>query len=178
VNLTAAAILAMVLSFAVYGTLGVLYAIPALARRDRMSAITPLLWVMTSRHIALQLFSSRELAGMEISVEGARQIAFGDVAGMLLALLALYAVRYRWRLALPLVWLVVVATVLDLSNALVVGLREELFATASNVSWFILTFVVPALWVALALLVWRLLNPAGAVDRAGSGPGTLRKEAV
>ena len=46
----------------------------------------------------------------------------------------------------------------DLGNALVLGLREELFARASGVSWLILTFYVPALWVTIGLVVWQLVT--------------------
>jgi hypothetical protein len=50
------------------------------------------------------------------------------------------------------------ATVVDLGNALVLGLREDLFARASGVSWLILTFYVPAFWVTTGLVVWQLLT--------------------
>jgi hypothetical protein len=50
----------------------------------------------------------------------------------------------------------VVATVLDLSSAAVMGIREDLFDKAADVSWQILTFYVPALWVSVVLVAWRL----------------------
>ena len=68
---------------------------------------------------------------------------------MVLALTALVAVNRGWTMWRPLAWLFVVATVVDLTNALVVGLREELFPQAQNVSWLIPTFYVPLLWVTL-----------------------------
>ena len=82
---------------------------------------------------------------------------YGDLAGMVLALLALVAVQRAWSVWRPLTWLFVAETAVDLSNALVVGLREELFASAQNLSWVILTFCVPLLWVTLALIVWALV---------------------
>jgi hypothetical protein len=91
------------------------------------------------------------------SRRGARDlIVYGDLIGMGLALATLYALRYRWRLAIPLAWVFVVATVLDLSNAAVMGIREDLFDKAADVSWQILTFYVPALWVSVILVAWRL----------------------
>jgi len=48
--------------------------------------------------------------------------------------------------------------VADLGNALVVGLREELFERATGVSWLILTFYVPALWLTTALTAWQLMT--------------------
>jgi hypothetical protein len=75
---------------------------------------------------------------------------------MVLALATLYALRPRWRSAIPPARVFVAATVLDLSNAAVVGIREHLFDKATDVSWLILTFYVPALWVSAALVAWRL----------------------
>jgi carbon starvation protein CstA len=87
---------------------------------------------------------------------------------MTLALATLYALRYRWRLAIPLAWVFVVATVLDLSNVAVMGIREDLFDKATDVSWLILTFYVPALWVSVVLVAWRLWM------REGSGSLAVR----
>jgi hypothetical protein len=64
---------------------------------------------------------------------------------MILALATLYALRHRWRGAVALAWVLVAATVVDLGNAAVRGLREQLFAEAEGWSWFILTFYLPAL---------------------------------
>ena len=90
------------------------------------------------------------------------------VAWYAVALATLYALRFRWRSAIPLAWVFVVATVLDLSNAAVMGIREDLFDKATDVSWLILTFYVPALWVSVVLVAWRLWT------REGSGSLTLR----
>jgi hypothetical protein len=73
-----------------------------------------------------------------------------------LALATLYALRYRWRVAIPLAWVFVVATVIDLGNAPVMGIRDDLFDKAADLSWLILTFYVPALWVSVMLVAWRL----------------------
>ena len=119
------------------------------------AAITPLLWIHTFRYVALQLFSAQEF-GFAIPDPTRDQIVYGDLIGMALALATLYALRHRWRLAIPLAWGFVAATVLDLGNAAVMGIREHLFDKATDVSWLILTFYVPALWVSVALVVWRL----------------------
>ena len=122
---------------------------------DLGAAITPLLWVHAFRHVALQLFSAQEL-GVAVPGLTRDEIVYGDLVGMVLALATLYALRHRWRLAIPLAWVFVVATVIDLGNAAVMGIREELFDRAADVSWLILTFYVPALWVSVVLVAWRL----------------------
>jgi hypothetical protein len=115
----------------------------------------------------MTLFSAQAF-GFAIPNSTRDQIVYGDLIGMGLALASLYALRSRWRMAIPLVWVFMVATVIDLGNAAVMGIREDLFDKATNVSWLILTFYVPALWVSVVLVAWRLWT------REGSGSLTLR----
>ena len=164
-DLTPAALLAMTLSFVVYATAAVWYAVPRLRGLPLGDALAPLLWIHAFRHIALQLFSSQEF-GFAIPDAVRDQIAYGDLVGMLLALGTLYAIRFGRRLAVPLAWVFVVATTIDLANAALQGIREELFAEATDVSWLILTFYVPALWVSLGLVVWTLLTRRSEAVRA------------
>ena len=152
---TAAAGLASTLSFIVLLLMATWYVIPWLKSRSRADALTALLWVQAFRYIALQIFSAQKF-GFAVS-DGARdQIAAGDVTGMILAVISIVALHYRARIAPLLVWVFVAATVFDLVNSTIAGVREELFATASSVTWLILTFYVPLLWVSLGLIVWQL----------------------
>jgi hypothetical protein len=154
-DLTAAALVAMVLSFVVYATAAAWYAAPRMRAVALGAAITPLLWIHAFRHVALQLFSAQAY-GLAIPNLTRDQIVYGDLIGMGLALATLYALHYRWRVAIPLAWVFVAATVIDLGNAAVMGIREDLFDKAADLSWLILTFYVPALWVSVALVAWRL----------------------
>jgi hypothetical protein len=153
-DLTAAALVAMVLSFIVFGTAAAWYAVPRMRTVAVGAAITPLLWIHGFRYVALQLFSAQEF-GFAIPDPTRDQIVYGDLVGMGLALATLYALRSRWRSAIPLAWVFVVATVIDLGNAAVLGIRQDLFDKATDVSWMILTFYVPALWVSAVLVAWR-----------------------
>jgi hypothetical protein len=154
-ELTAAALIAMVLSFVVFATAAARYAVPRMRAVALAAAITPLLWIHAFRYVALQLFSAQEF-GFAIPNRTRDEIVYGDLLGMALALATLYALRSRWRMAIPLAWVFVVATVIDLSNAAVMGIREDLFDKATDVSWLILTFYVPALWVSVVMVAWRL----------------------
>src|SRR5215468_9605651 len=99
----AAAGLASTLSFVVLLLMATWYVIPWLKSRSRADALTALLWVQAFRYVALQIFSAQKF-GFAVS-DGARdQIAAGDVAGMILALIAIVALRYRLRVATLLVW--------------------------------------------------------------------------
>jgi len=159
-DLMSAAALASLLSLVVWGLIAVWYVAPWLRSRDRASALAPLIWVHAFRHVALQIFSAQAF-GFAVSAGARDQIAYGDVAGMLLAVAALVALQYRARIAIPLVWLLAVEAAIDLVNASAVGAREQLFAAASGVTWLILTFYVPLLWISLILIVWQLFARRG-----------------
>ena len=62
--------------------------------------------------------------------------------------------RHARRFARPVIWVFIVVTVVDLGNAALGGLREGAFETATDVSWLILTFYVPLLWITTALVAW------------------------
>jgi len=154
-SLMSAAALASVLSFVMFAIMAVWHVVPWLATLQRAEALVPLLWVHAFRHIALQIFSAQRY-GFAVSDSTRDQIAAGDVTGMILAVISIVALHYRARIAPLLVWVFVAETVFDLVNSTIAGVREELFATASSVTWLILTFYVPLLWVSLGLIVWQL----------------------
>jgi hypothetical protein len=155
VTLTTAAALAMCASFLAGGAAAVWYVAPWLTTRPWPRALTPLLVVHLFRHVALQLVSAQRF-GFAISDAGRDRIVYGDLVGFTLALLALAAIRAGSALWKPLVWVFIVATVVDLGSALAVGMGEDLFERASGLSWLILTFYVPALWITIGLMVWQL----------------------
>ena len=155
-----AGILAMALSFAAFIAAATWHVAPWLSRRGRADALVPLLWVHAFRHVALQILSAQK-SGFPVSDALRDRILYGDVVGMVLAVLAIFAIRTRARSAVPLVWLFVVATILDLVDSMVGGMREGLLGQASGVTWLILTFYVPLLWTSLGLIVWQLLRRRG-----------------
>jgi hypothetical protein len=156
-SLMSATALASLISFALFALIAVWYVVPWLRSQPRAQALVPLLWVHAFRYVALQIFSAQKI-GFAVS-DGARdQIAFGDVIGSILAVIAIVALRYRLRMALVVVWMLVLESALDLANATIAGIGEQLFATASAVTWLILSFYVPLLWISLALIVWQLFS--------------------
>jgi len=156
-DLTSAAALASLLSFVVFALAAVWYVAPWLAALRRADALALLLWIHAFRHVALQIFSAQRF-GFAVSDTTRDQIAGGDVIGMILAVVTIIALRYRMRLAIVLAWAFVLETAVDLVSSTIAGVREQLFATASGVTWLILTFYVPLLWVSLGLVVWQLYS--------------------
>jgi hypothetical protein len=110
--------------------------------------------------VALQVYSAQR-AGFAISDSGANRIVYGDVGGMILALAAIVALRYRSRWSIPLVWLVVGETLFDSVTNVSGGIREHLFGAASGVTWIVVSFYVPLLMVTVGLTVWQLHTRRG-----------------
>ncbi len=156
----AAALLANTLSFVVFVLIALVYAVPWLRTRSRAAALTALLWIHAFRYVALELFSAQR-AGLRIPNELRDQIAYGDFAGAVLAVLCILALRFRLHGAVALTWLFAAATFLDLFNALVGGIRHGMMGEVHDVPWLILCFYVPLLWVTLALIVWQLVARRG-----------------
>src|SRR5262245_34039004 len=167
-NLTAAAIIAQTITFAALITAAIWYGAPWMKRHPLATAVSAPLWIHAFRQIAMQIFSARTF-GFDVPLSLAREIAWGDVVGALLALTCLWLLRYRSRWARVALWIFIVETFVDLVNATIQGIRNEVFTTANGVTWVILNFYVPLLWVTLALILWRVSSPQ-AGDPAAPGP--------
>lgn len=169
-SLTAAGLIAMAMSFVVFVMLAVWYVAPWMRQRPLAIALSAPLWVHAFRYVALQIFSAQHF-GFHVSDSLANEIAWGDVAGAVLALAALWLLRRGWRAAVPLVWVFVVETTVDLLSATVMGIRERAQETAFAVTWLILNLYVPLLWVTLVLVVWRLVTRAPIADELTTAAG-------
>jgi hypothetical protein len=104
---------------------------------------------------------SAQHAGFPISDAARDRIVHGDVAGMLLAVIAIGALRNRARWSIPLVWLLVAETLFDTVTNVADGIHEQLFGAASGVTWMVVTFYVPLLMVSIALTIWQLYSRRG-----------------
>src|SRR5215468_2553775 len=151
-----AAALASAFSFIVLLLMATWYVVPWLKSRGRADALTVLLWIHAFRYVALQIFSAQKF-GFAVSDSARDQIAAGDVIGAILAVSAIIALRYKARISIGLTWLFAAETVFDLANSTIAGVNEHLFETAAALTWLILTFYVPILWITLGLIVWQLL---------------------
>ena len=156
-SLTAAGLIAVAISFVLFITAAVWYAAPWMKRQPLVIALSLPLWVHAFRYVALQVFSAQAF-GLRISDSLANEIAWGDVAGAALAFAALWLLRRGSRAAIPMIWLFVVETIVDLVNATIMGIRERAAETAFATTWLILDLYVPLLWVTLGLVVWRMVS--------------------
>ncbi len=157
-NLLAANLVATLLSFCAAIMIGLWYLAPAVARRPLADALAVLVWFHAFRYVALQIFSAAEVGGLSASSAAQRTIAFGDLATSVVALITLWALRRRLLAGRALAWLVAVIGTADLVSATIVGINGKLTDTATDLSWLILAFYVPVLWITAVMLFWQLIS--------------------
>ena len=152
-----ASLIATALAFLFAAVFAVWHVVPWMRQRPAAVAITACLWVHVGRIVALQIYSARRF-GFEIPLAAAQQVQWGDVVGAGLALLSIWLLRHRSVAAIPVVWLFVVETVLDLAYGTVLGIRHHATETAHDLTWVILNFYVAVLWVSTVLVAWQLVT--------------------
>jgi hypothetical protein len=145
------------LSLVVYTLIAFWYVAPRLSSLPREAALVPLLWIHAFRTVGGTILAPGAVdAGMP--VEFRVMIGYGDLATAFLALLALIALRARFRGAIAVVWLCISVGMLDTLNAIIQSLRYSVFSYALGVNWVIVTSYVPALLVSSLLIFMQLLS--------------------
>ena len=146
------------LSLIAYALIAFWYVVPRLSRLPREVALMPLLWVHVFRIVGGTILAPGAVdAGVPMDFRV--MIGFGDLATAFLALLALTALRVRFRGAIALVWLCVVVGMLDTVNAIIQSVRDSVFTYALGVNWVIVAIYVPALLVCSLLIFMQLRSP-------------------
>jgi hypothetical protein len=131
---------------------------PPLRQRSLRDALTPLLLFETLRTIGLidlvpGLVDATLPAGFAIPE------AMGDILAVVLAFVALVAVRSGWRAAPALVWLFTVEGLADFINATAQGLRFDIVThNQLGLAWLLPTYGVPAFTVVQLMVIAVLLN--------------------
>jgi hypothetical protein len=131
------------------------YLAPRLARLPRELALVPLLWIHTFRMVGGTILAPGSVDA-SVPSEFRTMIGFGDMATALLALLALVALRARFRGAVALVWFFLAVGLLDTVNAIIQSMRDSVFTHPLGLNWVIVTAYVPALLVSSVLIVVQL----------------------
>lgn len=148
-------------ALAAYALIAWWYGAPRLMRLPREVALVPLVWIHVFR-IAGGTILAPGAVDASVPADFRTMIGYGDMATALLALLALIALRLRWRSAIALVWLCIAIGLLDTVNAIIESMRYSVFTHALGVNWVIVTMYVPALLVSTVLIFIQLRRPARA----------------
>ena len=146
-------VLQFVLSLVVIGLLARWYAVPLLAEKPLEVALMALLVPHAFRHIGLA-FLVPALNQPDMPLEFATAAAYGDLLSGILALSALIALKGRWTIAIPMVWVFNIVGSIDLANAL----RQDDAILYMGATWFIPTFLVPLLLVTHVMVFSRLIS--------------------
>jgi hypothetical protein len=144
-------------SLLAYGLAAAWYVVPRLARLPLVVALQPLLWVHVFR-IAGGAILAPGSVGPGVPDDFQKMIGYGDMATAALALLAVAALRLRWRASIALVWLAIGVGAVDTVNAVIQSLRYDVFTHTLGLNWVIVTIYVPALLVSSVLIVLQLLR--------------------
>ena len=143
----------LVLSVLVFGLLAKWYLVPWLREKPLYVVLAILVWPHAFRHIGLA-FLVPGLTSETIPAAFASSTAWGDFTSGLLAIASVFALRYRWALAIPLVWVFNIVGTADL----VYALSHESAIPHLGFAWLIPTFVVPLLLVTHFMVFTRLLG--------------------
>jgi hypothetical protein len=130
---------------------------PRLRERSLRDALTPLLLFETLRTIGLIVIVPG-LVDAALPPAFGVPAAVGDMIAVVLAFVALVAVRSGWRMAPALVWLFTVEGLADFINATAQGLRFNIPSYHLGIAWLIPTYGVPAFTVAQVLVIAVLLR--------------------
>ncbi len=144
-------------SFVVFGLLAWWFVWPWLRSVDRTTAFTVLTFIHALRPIGATVLVA-SVAGTALPRDFAEAVAYGDLATSVLAVVTLLALRARLGFAIALVWLTNVVGFVDLANALVGGVRYDIARLGMGSFWYVVTILVPILWIAHVLAFALLLR--------------------
>ncbi len=142
------------LSLVVFSLMAKWFVVPWLAGRPREEALVPLIVPHAFRHIGM-LFLVPGAVAQPLPGAFAKPAAYGDLVAGLLAILALIALRNRWTSAPALVWVFNILGLVDLVYAVSLGTFLQV-APLMGASWYIPTFLVPALLVTHVMIFRQL----------------------
>jgi len=144
-------------SFVVFGLLAWWYLWPWLKSLQRTAALTVLTFVHALRPIGATVLVA-SVAGTALPRDFSEAVAYGDLATSVLAVITLLALRARLGFAIALVWVTNVVGFADLVNALIGGVRYDIARLGMGSFWYVVTILVPILWIAHVLAFAILLR--------------------
>jgi len=144
-------------SFLVLGLFAWWYVWPWLNSVDRSTAFTALTFVHALRPVGATVLVT-SVAGTALPRDFAEAVAYGDLATSVLAVITLIALRSRLGFAVALVWITNIVGLAELVNALVGGVRYDIARLGMGSFWYVVTILVPILWIAHVLAFALLLR--------------------
>ena len=149
-------VVSLIMGALTWGLVARWYVMPALAKRSRADALVPLILPHAIRYIGLGFLVAGVVAS-DVSPTFAQPAAYGDLLASILALVAIVALRLRWALAIPLVWVFNIEGALDMLYAVSQGIQH---ADAGQLGgmYLVPTLIVPLLLVTHVMIFQLLLR--------------------
>ncbi len=147
-------VLNLTLSLVAFVFIAQWYVIPWLKSVSLDAALEPILLLHSFRHLGM-MFLVSGVVSPQLPTSFAYPAAYGDLLAALLAFIALIGLRFRWRAAIPIVWIFNVEGTLDLLYAVSQGVIHEVGGLLGAAYW-IPALLVPPLLVT-HYLVFQLL---------------------
>ena len=133
-------------AFIAFVTIAKLYLWPAIAAREARTALTPLLLYACLRVNGL-MFLMPGLVAADLPGAFAVPVAFGDLTAVVLALLALAALRWELGIARGAVWLFNLEGTADLVYANIATFTAHVDPAALGVSYYLAVINVPLMLI-------------------------------
>ena len=151
--------LSVAMSFIASGIIAWLFVWPRLKVMSRDDALLPLVVPHTFRFVGLS-FLVPGVVSPSLAPAFAAPAAYGDLGAAILAIAAVFSLRYRTRWAIPLVWLFNLWGTIDLLNAIYQGqIGVGIGPGSLGAAFFIPTVIVPVLLITHGLIFRLLLQP-------------------
>ena len=133
-------------AFVVFALIAKWYIWPAIKDRDMKIALTPLLLYACLRVNGL-MFLMPGLVSADLPAAFATPTAYGDLTAVMLALIALYAIRNDSGFSVKLVWLFNIVGLLDLIYANIATFTEQVDPAQLGAAYYLAVLNVPAMIV-------------------------------
>ena len=147
-------VLNLTLSLVAFVFIAKWYVTPWLKTVSLDVALEPILLLHSFRHLGM-MFLVPGVVSSELTASFAYPAAYGDLLAAMLAFTALIALRFKWRAAVPIVWIFNIGGTLDLLYAVSLGMFHGVGGLLGAAYW-IPALLVPPLLVS-HYLVFQLL---------------------
>jgi len=145
------------LSLVLFALVATWYVTPALDKLPARAALAPLFLVHALRYLPSSAFAPGQV-GAAVPMNAMAEIAYGDLASAVLALVAAWALYHRWSGAVVVAWFVNTLTSLDWLNAGYVAVSNRLATYPMGGNWYIINYYVPLIGVVHVMIFARLFR--------------------
>jgi hypothetical protein len=133
------------------------YVWPSLVKLPLNSALAALLFVHVFRYLGMTLLVPY-MYDQRLPSEYLNGSAYGDLLAAVLAMASIFALRYKWRVAIPLVWVFSLWGFGDLLNGLRSVFQVNLPKFNLATIWYIYTFYAPLVILSHLMIFWILIK--------------------